>query len=184
MIYPIYVHGSSVLRGGTEKIEKDYPGLQQLVNDMFETMYASDGVGLAAPQIGKAINLFVIDGTPFGEDDPGVKGFKKAFINAEIYERFGTETLFNEGCLSFPGIHEDVSRPSRVKIRYQDENFVEHDEEYGGIAARIIQHEYDHILGKAFIDYLSPLRRTLLQNKLNNMAKGKYKASYKSKIVK
>ncbi|MCC8088911.1 MAG: peptide deformylase [Rikenellaceae bacterium] len=181
MIYPIYIHGSAVLRAGTENIDKNYPDLGKLISDMFDTMYASEGVGLAAPQIGKAVNIFVIDASPFSDDDPGLQNFKKVFINAEIYERFGDDGLFNEGCLSFPGIREDVSRKTQIRIKYLDENFVEHDEEYSGTAARIIQHEYDHIEGKSFIDHLSPLRKTLLKSKLAAMAKGKYKADYKTR---
>jgi len=184
MIYPIYIYGSPVLRAGTENIGKDYPELEKLIPDMFETMYASAGVGLAAPQIGKSINIFVVDASPYGEEEPELKDFKKVFINAEIYERFGDNFLFNEGCLSFPGIHEDVSRKSNIWIKYYDENFELHDDEFGGTAARIIQHEYDHIEGKSFIDHLSPLRRTLLKSKLNAMAKGKYSANYKCKQVK
>lgn len=184
MIYPIYIHGSSVLRQETELVTNDFPELQKFAQDMFETMYSADGVGLAAPQIGKSLRMFVIDASPFDDDEPELKNFKKVFINADIYERFGEKVLFNEGCLSFPGIHEDVSRFNTIKMRYLDENMAEHDEEFHGLAARIIQHEYDHIEGKNFTDHLSPLRRTLLQSKLNGMAKGKYKASYKCKLVK
>ena len=184
MIYPIVIYGSPMLRNVSEPITADYPGLPQLIKDMFDTMHASDGVGLAAPQIGKSIRLFVIDARPWADEDPRLADFTKAFINPEIYERFGDEELFNEGCLSVPGIHEDVSRPTKVKIRYLDENFVEHAEEYDGYAARVIQHEYDHLEGKMFVDRLSPLRRTLLKSKLAAMSKGRYKADYKTKLVK
>lgn len=184
MIYPIYVHGSSVLRQVAEPVKKDHTELAKFLEDMFETMYVSDGVGLAAPQIGKSLSVFVIDARPYSDDEPELENFKKAFLNAEIYERFGDDVPFNEGCLSFPGIREDVIRKDRIRIRYVDENFIEHDEEYSGTAARIIQHEYDHVIGKAFIDYLSPLRKTLLRSKLNAMAKGKFKAGYRCKIVK
>ena len=185
MIYPIYIYGSGVLRKDAEDIPADYPGLKELCEDMFETMYDSDGVGLAAPQIGKSIRLFVIDASPFAEDDePELKDFRKIFINARIYERFGEEVPFNEGCLSLPGIREDVMRPSKIKIRYMDENFTEHDEEYEGTAARIIQHEYDHLDGKMFVDRLSPLRKTLIKSKLTKLSKGNYKASYRCKLVK
>lgn len=184
MIYPIYVYGSSVLRKVAENIAPDYPGLQQLVKDMFETMYSSDGVGLAAPQIGKSIRIFVIDATMYGDEYPELADFKKAFINAEIYERDGEEVSMGEGCLSVPGLNENVVRPSRIRIRYVDEQFVAHDEVYEGFAARVIQHEYDHLDGKLYVDHLSPLRKTLLRNKLAAMAKGKYKASYKTKLVK
>ena len=185
MIYPIYIYGSGVLRKEAEDIPADYPGLKELCEDMFETMYDSDGVGLAAPQIGKSIRLFVIDASPFAEDDePELKDFRKIFINARIYERFAEEVPFNAGCLSLPGIREDVMRPSKIKIRYMDENFTEHDEEYEGTAARIIQHEYDHLDGKMFVDRLSPLRKTLIKSKLTKLSKGNYKASYRCKLVK
>ena len=184
MIYPIYVCGSSVLKKEGEPVAKDYPGLKQLVEDMFDTLYESDGVGLAAQQIGKPLKIFVVDADVYKEREPGLAGFRKAFINGEIYEYSDNLVPYEEGCLSFPGIHEDVDRPERIKIRYVDENFVEHDEEYSGTAARVIQHEYDHTTGRSFIDRLSPLRRTLLKSKLSGMAKGKYKADYKTRIVK
>lgn len=184
MIYPIYIYGSTVLRKMSVDISPDYPDLQQLIGDMFETMYHSDGVGLAAPQIGKNIRLFVIDARLMAEEDPELQHFKKVFINAHIYERSGEESIFTEGCLSLPGINEEVSRPSCIRMRYMDENFVEYDHEFCGYAARVIQHEYDHIEGKLFIDHLSPLRKTLLKSKLLAMTKGKYKADYKCKLVK
>ena len=184
MIYPIVIYGSPMLRKVAEPIQADYPGLQQLIKDMFDTMHASDGVGLAAPQIGKSIRLFVVDARPWAEEDPRLEHFVKAFINPEIYERFGEEELFNEGCLSVPGIHEDVKRPSKIKIRYLDEHFEPHDEEFDGYAARVIQHEYDHLDGFMFVDRLSPIRKTLLRSKLTAMSKGKYKANYKTKLIK
>lgn len=181
MIYPIVIYGSPTLRKESVNIDADYPDLKKLVDDMFQTMYNAEGVGLAAPQIGKNIRLFVVDASPWAELEPKLKDFKKAFINAEIYERFGEEEFFNEGCLSLPGLHEDVLRPSKIKMRYMDENFEMHDEEFDGHAARVIQHEYDHLDGKVFTDRLSALRRTLLKGKLAAMAKGKYKADYKTK---
>ncbi len=184
MIYPILLYGSSSLRNPTENIAPDYPGLHQLISDMFDTMYHAEGVGLAAPQIGRPINLFVIDGEPFSDDDPALVGFKKVFINAEIYERTGNIVPFNEGCLSVPGIHENVLRDDTIRIRYFDEDFREQDRKFTGLAARIIQHEYDHIEGKIFTDYLPPLRKTLLKNKLGNMAKGKVRTFYKTKLDK
>ena len=184
MIYPIYIYGSGVLRQESRDITSDYEGFGQLVQDMFETMYDSDGVGLAAPQIGKSIRLFVIDGSPFAEDDHSLKDFKKVFVNARIYERMGDEWAFNEGCLSVPGVREDVMRPEKIRIRYQDENFVEHDEVFEGVAARIIQHEYDHLDGILFVDRLKPLRKTLLKSKLQKIAKGNYRASYRCKQTK
>lgn len=184
MIYPIYVYGSAVLRKESVDIMPDYPGLDSLVESMYETMYESEGVGLAAPQIGKNIRLFVVDLSPFEEKDPVLAEFKKTFINAQIYERTGDHELFEEGCLSVPGIREEVSRPSVIKMRWVDENFVAHDQQFDGIVARVIQHEYDHIDAKLFVDHLSPLRKTLLKSKLIAMSKGKYSADYKTKLIK
>ncbi len=183
-MYPIYVYGSQVLKTVSKNIDKNYENLPQLIDDMFVSMYASDGIGLAAPQIGKNIRLFVVDVTGAEDEYPEAADFKKVFINAEIYERFGEEELFEEGCLSVPGIHEDVSRPTKVKMRYLDENFVEHDEEFEGICARVIQHEYDHLEGMVFTDRLSPLRKRLLKSKLARISKGEVKSSYPWKLVK
>lgn len=182
MIYPITVYGEPLLRKVSKPIDKDYPELKQLVEDMFETMYHSDGVGLAAPQIGLTIRMFVVDASPAADDEPELEGFKKAFINPEILELRGDEWSMNEGCLSLPDIREDVSRPEFVKIKYYDENFVEHIEEYGGFAARVIQHEYDHLEGKMFIDYLSPLKKRMLKSRLTNITKGKVNTSYRIRI--
>jgi peptide deformylase len=184
MIYPIYVYGSSVLRQVSEDITPDYPELKNFIEDMFATMYETDGVGLAAPQVGRAIRLFVVDATPFAKNDPAAYGFKRTFINARIYERSGELVPFNEGCLSVPGIHEDVMRHETIKIRYMDENFVEHDEELTGAVARVVQHEYDHLEGMVFTDHLQPLRKNLLRGKLAAMARGNFKAAYRCKIVK
>ncbi|MBO7197210.1 MAG: peptide deformylase [Tidjanibacter sp.] len=181
MIYPIYIYGSSILRKECKEIDATYPELGKLIEDMFATMYASEGVGLAAPQIGKDIRLFVVDGTPFEDVDPTAKDFKKVFINPEIYEESEEEVLMNEGCLSVPGIHEDVYRPESIRINYLDENFEEHDEELTGWPARIVQHEYDHLDGFVFTDRLSTIRKTLLRNKLGAMAKGKYSCAYRAK---
>lgn len=181
MIYPIVIYGSPVLRKKSVNIDPDYPELGKLIDDMYLTLAEAEGVGLAAPQIGKNIRLFIVDCTPWGEEDPSLAEYRKVFINAEIYERSAETSLFNEGCLSLPGLHEDVSRPVSIKIRYQDENFVEHDEEIGGMAARVIQHEYDHLEGEVFTDRLSPLRRNLLKSKILNLAKGKYRCAYKTK---
>ncbi len=148
---------------------------------MFDTMYASEGVGLAAPQIGQSLRMFVVDVTPFAPQDPMAVGFKRVFINPEIVEESDMEVLMNEGCLSLPGLHEDVYRPEKITIRYFDEDFVEHEETLEGWPARAVQHEYDHIEGMVFTDRLAALRRTLLRNKLNAMAKGKYEASYRTK---
>ena len=181
MILPIYIYGSGVLRKECQDIDQNYPELSKLIEDMYTTMYASEGVGLAAPQIGKDIRLFVVDGTPFEDVDPTAKDFKKVFINPDIYEESEEEVLMNEGCLSVPGIHEDVYRPESIRINYLDENFEEHDEELTGWPARIVQHEYDHLDGLVFTDRLSTIRKTMLRNKLNAMAKGKYSCAYRSK---
>ncbi len=179
MIYPIVAYGHPVLKKKAGKIDKDYPELDKLIENMFETMYESVGVGLAAPQINKSICLFVIDAEPYAEDFPEAKGFKKVFINPEIYEESGEEWEFNEACLSLPGIAEYVSRKPKLNIRYQDENFEEHDEEYDGMLARIIQHEYDHLDGIVFVDRVSNLKKILLKNKLKDISTGKAKVSYK-----
>lgn len=183
MIYPIQIFGSPVLRQPTEEISADYPELKQLVEDMYETMYEASGVGLAAPQIGKSIRLVVIDTGVVADEDPEVERFKRVLINPVIYERGGEDVLMTEGCLSVPDIHEEVERPERIRVRYFDEEFNEYDEEYEGYSARVIQHEYDHLEGKLFVDRLMPLRRNLLRNKLNGMAKGKFEANYRTRIA-
>ncbi|MBN1116488.1 MAG: peptide deformylase [Bacteroidales bacterium] len=184
MIYPIVIYGSPMLRKVSEKIAKEYNNLDVLIKDMFETMEVSDGVGLAAPQIGKSIRLFVIDANPMAEDDPSLEGFKKAFINPKIIEQTGDKWGFSEGCLSLPEIREEVERPAKIRIQYYDEDFNFYDETYDGIKARIIQHEYDHLDGVLFVDHLSPLKKKLLKGKLNNIAKGKVAAAYSTKIIK
>lgn len=184
MIYPIYVYGQPVLRQVAKEISFDYPNLKALIADMFETMKVSDGVGLAAPQIGLSIRLFVVDATSMAEEEPALKDFRKVFINPKILERWGEETIFNEGCLSLPGIREDVKRESIIRIAYYDEDFKPHEEVYDGFAARVIQHEYDHIEGILFIDRISPLRRKMLKSKLLNISKGLVEANYKIKALK
>jgi peptide deformylase len=184
MIYPIVVYGSPILRKIAQKIDKDYPNLKQFIEDMFETMYESDGLGLAAPQVGKSIRLFVIDGAALAEDDPSLLGFKKVFINPEIIEETGDEWAYVEGCLSLPLIREEVKRSGTVRIKYFDADFNFFDETYDGVRARVIQHEYDHLEGKLLIDHVSPLRRKLLKGKLNDIMKGKSKAEYKTKLMK
>ena len=181
MIYPIVIYGNQVLRKVSENIDASYPDFKKLVEDMWITLGEASGVGLAAPQIGKNIRLFVVDCSPWGEEDEACKDYRRAFINPEIYEVSEETDLFNEGCLSLPGLHEDVRRPIAVKMRYLDENFEEHDELFDGFRARVIQHEYDHLDGKVFTDRLAPLRRQLLKSKLLGMAKGKYRAAYKTK---
>ncbi len=179
---PIFVYGSAVLRKVAKPIDPTYPNLKELVAEMWESMEKSDGVGLAAPQIGLSIRLFVVDAAAFVAQYPEAKGFRKAFINAQILE-YGAETIpFNEGCLSVPGIHGDVVRPTSVRIAYCDEDFVQHEETYTGIVARIIQHEYDHIEGKLFVDRFSPVKRRLIQGKLRNIERGKFTADYPCKL--
>ncbi len=179
MILPVYVYGHPVLRKVSVDIDKDYEGLEKLLKDMWHTMYETDGVGLAAPQIGKNIRLFVIDANPFSELDPNAENFKKVFINAEILERSGEKWAMTEGCLSVPNIHEDVFREEKILIRYLDENWEEHEEEYDGHVARVIQHEYDHLEGKLFIDHISALKKRLLKGKLAGISKGKAKFDYR-----
>lgn len=184
MILPIYTYGSTVLREVALDITPEYPDLQKFTADLWETMYSADGVGLAAPQVGRSVRLFVIDASQYADEEPYLADFKKVFINAQIYERFDTTEPFNEGCLSLPGIREDVVRHTRIKIRYMDENFTMHDQEYGGFAARVIQHEYDHLDGQMFVDHLTPLRKTLIKSKLTRLAKGDVKADYRCRLVK
>lgn len=190
MIYPVVAYGDPVLRKETRFIEKDELDLNKLSADMFDTMYSANGVGLAAPQIGLNIRVFVVDATPFSEkededdDEPDLSlvDFKKTFINPEILEESGKEWAFEEGCLSLPGIRGDVYRPERVKIRYRDLEWNEHVEEYDGMAARVIQHEYDHLLGKLFVDYLPTLKKQLIKKKLSDIMKGNVDADYRMKF--
>lgn len=179
MIYPVVAYGHPVLRKVAQDIDKDYPALDQFIADMFDTMYASNGVGLAAPQVNKSIRLFVIDTTPYKEDYPGEENMKRVFINPRIVEETGEPWAFNEGCLSIPEIREDVMRQPQVKIQYYDENFEYHDEVISGALARVIQHEYDHLEGVLFIDHINPLRRMLIKRKLNDIAKGLVKTDYR-----
>ena len=184
MILPIVAYGDPVLRKTGIEIDMEYPGLQKLIADMFETMALAKGVGLAAHQVGKPIRLFIVDGSSIVEDDehPELKDFKRVFINATIIEEKGDEWKYNEGCLSIPKIREDVNRKPTIRIKYVDENFTEHEETFTGIPARIIQHEYDHIEGKLFVDRIKPLRRTLLKSRLMDIAKGNIDVSYKMKF--
>ncbi len=184
MIYPIVVYGSPLLRKISQEIDKDYPELKQLVYNIFETMYVTDGVGLAAPQIGKSIRIFVIDTTTLAEDDPDLEGFRKAFVNPKIIEEKGEIFTYTEGCLSLPDIREDVDRPGKIRVQYYDEEFNFFDETYDGLKARVIQHEYDHLEGILFIDRIAPLKRKILKGKLNDIAKGKASVAYKTKLVK
>lgn len=183
MILPVYLYGQPVLREETVEIDKDYPNLSGLIDNMFETMYNADGVGLAAPQIGLNIRLFVIDLEPLAEDDPKYKGFKKVFINPQIIEYKGDMVKMTEGCLSIPGINESVEREESIRIQYFDENFVEHDEEYSDFYARCIQHEYDHIEGVLFVDKISAIRKQLIKSKLTNLVKGRVNCHYRTKAL-
>jgi peptide deformylase len=180
MVYPIVIYGHPVLRKIAEDIDENFPGLDQLINDLFETMYHAEGIGLAAPQIGKSVRIFVIDGTPAAEDDPTMEGFKKAFINAHITEKAGELVPMSEGCLSIPKLREEVNRQSHIRIEYYDQNWEFHDETYDGYKARVIQHEYDHLDGVLFPDRISPLRKRLLKGKLNAISKGIFEAEYKT----
>lgn len=189
MIYPIIAYGDPVLRKKTKELTPDYPKLKTLLEDMFETMYAAHGIGLAAPQIGLPIRLFIVDATPFEDDDElsekeraFVSTFKRVFINAKIIEEAGNEWAFNEGCLSIPEVREDVFRQDTITIEYLDENFNRHKETINGIAARIIQHEYDHIEGILFTDKLSPLKKRLIKGRLNSISKGKVNVDYKMRF--
>ena len=191
MTLPIVAYGAAVLRKVCEPINADYPNLTKLIEDMWETMYDSNGVGLAAPQINSGIRLFVMDSQQIFENaEPGdaaypdVPGIKRVFINAEIIELSGKEWVYNEGCLSIPKIREDVLRHEKATIKYMDENFVEHTDTFDGMTARIILHEYDHIEGKLFIDYIKPLRKKMLQGKLNDIHKGKVRVDYKMTQIK
>jgi peptide deformylase len=181
MILPVYVIGSSVLRKVAQEITPDYEGLSELIESMFETMVHSDGIGLAAPQVGKSVRVFIVDASPLEEDDPSLKDFRKVFINPKIVEYRGERVLYNEGCLSIPTIREDVERETEIRIQYYDEQFTLHDEVFSGIRARIIQHEYDHLEGVLFTDRLSPLKRRLLKGKLEAVSRGKVDVNYKIK---
>ncbi|WP_165044251.1 peptide deformylase [Dysgonomonas sp. ZJ709] len=183
MILPIYLYGQPVLRKIASDITQEYPNLKELIANMFETMYNADGIGLAAPQIGLDIRLFVIDLEPLAEDNPQYADFKKVFINPRIVEYSGDIVKMDEGCLSLPGISEPVEREANIRIQYLDENFVAHDETYGDFFARCIQHEYDHIEGKLFIDKISGIRRQLIKGKLNNLIKGRTNCGYRVKAV-
>lgn len=177
MIYPIVVYGDPVLKKKAQDINKGEIDVKALSQDMFETMESASGIGLAAPQIGKSIRMFVVDGTPI--EDEEMEGFRKVFINPQMIEETGEPWAFEEGCLSIPNIREDVSRKENIKIKYYDEDWNLHEEEYDGMKARIIQHEYDHIEGILFTDYLTPLKKRMLKGKLTNITKGKMKVDYR-----
>jgi peptide deformylase len=180
MTYPIVVYGHPVLKKVAADIDKSYPDLDKLIEDLFDTMYHSEGLGLAAPQIGKSIRLFVIDGAPVAEDEPELADFKKVFINAELIEKSGELVPMNEGCLSIPHIREEVRRESHIRIKYYDEKWEFHDDIFDGYKARIIQHEYDHTDGILFTDKINPLKKQLIRGKLLDISKGKFEADYKT----
>lgn len=189
MILPIVAYGDPVLRKETEEITKDYPKLNELIENMFETMYEARGIGLAAPQVGAPIRLFIVDATPFEDDEDFseeeqkfLSTFKRVFINAQIIDESGDEWAFNEGCLSIPEVREDVFRQPDIVMEYQDENFKKHKETFSGIVARIIQHEYDHIEGILFTDKLSPLKKRLIKGKLAKISKGEIQVDYRMKF--
>ena len=181
MILPIYTYGQAVLREETKPIDSSYPELQQLIADKFETMYKADGIGLAAPQIGRSIKLLVIDGTPLANDHLDCKDFKRVLINPEIVEESPERVTYEEGCLSFPGVHERVTRAERIRVKYLNERFEPVEEALGGFAARIVEHECEHLAGELFIDNISPIRRQLNKAKLNNIIKGKASCRYRIK---
>lgn len=189
MIIPIVAYGDPVLRKKAKDISADYPNLKELIDNMWETMYGAYGVGLAAPQVGLPVRIFMVDTSPFAEDEDlseeekqELAGLKKTFINARILEERGDEWAFNEGCLSIPDIREDVFRKPEITIEYYDEDFNKHTEEYKGLAARVIQHEYDHIEGILFTDKLSSLKKRLIKGKLANISKGKIQVDYRMKF--
>lgn len=181
MILPIYLYGQAVLRKVTEDITPEYPGLGQLIDDMFETLTQAEGIGLAAPQIGLPIRLVIVDLDPLAEDFPEFKDFRRVYINAHIIEVSDETDSMEEGCLSVPGINEKVTRPKRIRVQYLDRDFVQHDEWVDGYLARVMQHEFDHLEGKVFVDRLSPLRRQMNKNRLMGLLKGKAHCTYKTK---
>ena len=184
MILPIYIYGHPVLRKVAEDLPADYPELQSLITDMWETLAESEGIGLAAPQVGKSIRLVVIDLDVISEDYPEYKDFKRVFINPHIieYDESATDTS-EEGCLSLPGIHEKVVRPKRIHVQWQDEQFQSHDQWIEGYLARVMQHEFDHLDGKVFVDRVSPLRKQLIKSKLKALTLGRYRCGYKTKSI-
>ncbi|MEM9823713.1 MAG: peptide deformylase [Bacteroidota bacterium] len=182
MVLPIYAYGQPVLKKVAKDIDSEYEGLEELIADMWETMYHAEGVGLAAPQIGRSIRLFVIDTVQMMEEDKVDEGLKKVFINAHKIEEGGALNDYEEGCLSIPELRGDVERPGQVKLRYMDENFVEHTEIFTGVNARVIQHEYDHVDGVLFTELLKPLKRRMIKRKLDNIKKGKISPRYRMKF--
>jgi peptide deformylase len=179
MILPVVAYGHPTLRKMAKEIDASHPGLQELIGNMFETMYQSDGVGLAAPQVNHSIRLITIDAMPFVENHPEAADFKKVFINPKIYHEEGEEWSFNEGCLSFPGLRQDILRKPVIYLRWMDENFQPHDQKFDGVLARVIQHEYDHLEGILFIDRMNPLKRMVIKSRLTDISKGNVDTFYK-----
>lgn len=189
MILPVVAYGDPVLKKIAKEITSEYPDFEKFMSNMWETMYNAQGVGLAAPQVGRSVRVFVVDASPFAKDEDqsaeqqeSLKNFKKAFINPVIIEETGEEWVFNEGCLSIPDVREDIYRKENVTIKYFDENFIEHTETYNGLIARVIQHEYDHIEGILFTDKLSSLKKRIIKGKLTNISKGKVNADYRMRF--
>jgi len=178
MILPIYIYGHPILRNKCKPIDESYQNLNQLIDNMFETMHNASGIGISAPQVGLDISLFLIDLSTYSEEDPGIPNIKKVFINPEIIDEFGSLEDHNEGCLSIPAVREDVSRKNKIKVRYLDLEFKEHYEEIDGLFARVFQHEYDHLKGVLFIDHLSPLKKNIVNRKLKKIEKGKFEDLY------
>jgi peptide deformylase len=184
MILPVYAYGQPVLKKEGAEVDKNFEGLSDLLEDMWETMYHAQGIGIAAPQIGRSLKIFLVDTVQAMEEGEEDKGIKKAFLNAEILEEDDELWAYEEGCLSIPNVKGDVERSDKIKIKYQDENFNEYIEEYSGINARVILHEYDHIMGKLFTEKLKPLKKKMISRKLDQIKKGKVKADYRLRFVK
>ena len=184
MVLPVYLYGHPVIRKETEEIDASYPQLKELIENMYETMYAASGVGLAAPQVGRAIRVAVIDLDVLSEDLPEYKGFRRVYINPHIIESDDSEMeTMEEGCLSLPAIHEKVTRPTRIRVQWVDEQFQPHDEWIDGYLARVMQHEFDHLDGKMFVDRITPLRKQLIRSKLRALLQGRYRCGYKTKAA-
>jgi peptide deformylase len=184
MILPIYAYGQPVLKREGDEVSREYPELDKLIDDMFETMYNASGVGLAAPQVGLSLKLFVVDTIQVEKEETRGKGIKKVFLNAELMEETGDEWAYEEGCLSIPDVRGEVDRLPVIRLRYQDEKFEVHEETFEGINARVIQHEYDHTIGKLFIEKLGPVKKQLIKRKLENIKRGKVSADYRLKFAK
>ncbi|HMY85264.1 MAG: peptide deformylase [Saprospiraceae bacterium] len=184
MILPIYAYGQPVLKREGDEVSREYPELDKLIDDMFETMYNASGVGLAAPQVGLSLKLFVVDTIQVEKEETRGKGIKKVFLNAELLEETGDEWAYEEGCLSIPDVRGEVDRLPVIRLRYQDEKFEVHEETFEGINARVIQHEYDHTIGKLFIEKLGPVKKQLIKRKLENIKRGKVSADYRLKFAK